>query len=174
MVEFAAEVSFTYVMGGLAREFPPDPKGVSARVRHWLDAEADSGMPVDARAWFGEPISSSFPASLAFCAAVAQAEDQGCAYLRRLREGLICFRRKLDDEDALAEEAAAAGLDAERFRHDFASEDVARAFDADLALASDIPPEAEEPTGRAARTWVSSACPSRPSASTGRTASAAG
>ena len=54
---------------------------------------------------------------MAVKAAAEQADDGGYRYLRRLREGLMCERRKLDHAEALVEEAARPGLDVERFRH---------------------------------------------------------
>ena len=71
-------------------------------------------------------------------------------YLRRLREGFMCHRRKLDGPEALVEEARRAGLDAERFRIDLESHAILEAFGADLELAGTIPPP---------RSWRSATCP---------------
>src|SRR3954447_24923286 len=116
MVEFGADVQFTYVMGGLARTFEGDPSGL---VREWLDVSDRSGMPIDPRLWLEGPIHSTYPA----CMAVKAASEQRAAgvYLRALREGLFCFRRKLDSTEALVGAARDAGLDAERFRVDVES-----------------------------------------------------
>jgi putative protein-disulfide isomerase len=126
-VEFGDEVRFTYVMGGLAREFGPAPPIIA----DWLEAGERSGMPVDARLWLQRPPASSFPA----CLAVKAAEDQGLAgpLLRRLREGLMCGRRKLDTTESLLEEAATVPrMNVERFRIDLASHATVEAFGADL------------------------------------------
>ena len=64
-VEFGDEVSITYVMGGLAREF----KRPQETMRHVLDAAAASGMPVDPRLWLDAPPASSYPACQAVMAA---------------------------------------------------------------------------------------------------------
>jgi putative protein-disulfide isomerase len=129
MVEFGADVQFTYVMGGLAREFGEDRGAV---VRDWLEVSSRSGMPVDPLLWFEAPPKSTYPACMAVKAAAEQAEDGGYRYLRALREGWFCFRRKLDTVEALVEEARAAGLDAERFRIDLGSHAIVEAFGADL------------------------------------------
>ena len=144
MVEFGEQVQFTYVMGGLAREFDPAPEEAAARLRHWLDAAGESGMPVDPRLWFEGPISSSYPVCLAVKAAAEQSDDAGARYLRRVRQGLMCFRRKLDNTEALVEEARAAGLDVERFRIDLGSHAVVEAFGADLELGRELPPDVPE------------------------------
>jgi predicted DsbA family dithiol-disulfide isomerase len=129
LVEFGAEVSITYVMGGLAREYaePHEP-----RLLEWLDHADRSGMPVDPRLWSEGPIRSTYPACMAVKAAAEQGPDAAARYLRALREGLMCFRRKLDGREALVEEARGAGLDVARFRNDLDSHAIVEAFGADL------------------------------------------
>jgi putative protein-disulfide isomerase len=129
-VEFGDEVGITYVMGGLSRQYEGDQSGL---VLEWLDAAERSGMPVDPRAWNGPgAISSTFPACMAFKAAAEQGPDAAGRYLRALREGIMCRRRKLDGVEALVGEARGAGLDAERFRVDVGSHAIVEAFGADL------------------------------------------
>src|SRR5205085_10118917 len=106
--ELGESVELRYVMAGMAREFGD----ATDLVREGLEASAESGMPVDPRLWFETPPRSSYPA----CIAVKAAAEQGDPgrYLRKLREGLLCRRRKLDTADALVDEAqAAGGLDLE-------------------------------------------------------------
>jgi predicted DsbA family dithiol-disulfide isomerase len=128
MVEFGDDISITYVMGGLARQFE-DP---AAMIVPWLDAAERSRMPVDPRLWAEAPLSSSYPACMAVKAAEEQGPDAAGRYLRALREGLFCFRRKLDAKEALVEEARGAGLDGQRFRVDLESNAIVEAFGADL------------------------------------------
>jgi putative protein-disulfide isomerase len=131
MVEFADSLSWTYVMGGLAREY--DRHAVREhQLLEWLDAADESGMPLDPRLWTEGPISSTYPACMAVKAAAEQASDGGYAYLRALREGLMCFRRKLDTTEALVEEARGVKLDVERFRIDLGSHAIVEAFGNDL------------------------------------------
>jgi putative protein-disulfide isomerase len=132
MVEFGDSLSWTYVMGGLAREFDGGPAATGERVREWLDAADESGMPFDPRLWAEGPISSTYPACMAVKAGSEQSSDGGYAYLRALREGLMCFRRKLDTTEALVEEARRVRLDVERFRIDLGSHAIVEAFGADL------------------------------------------
>lgn len=137
VTEFGAALSWTFVMGRLARELPPE--GLAAP---WMKAAAESGMPTDPRVWTEGPIASTYPACMAVRAAAEQAPDRGLRYLRALREGITCFSRKLDNIEALVAEARGAGLDAERFRIDLGSNAVVEAFGADLEEARDVPPEA--------------------------------
>ena len=75
--------------------------------------------------------------------AVKAATEQGTKatgrYLRALRTGLMCLRRKLDTTEPLAEEARGAGLDIERFRSDLGSHAIVEAFGADLEEARSVP-----------------------------------
>jgi putative protein-disulfide isomerase len=128
LVEFAGDISVTYVMGGLAREFRTPVE----TMRHVLDAAAASGMPTDPRLWLDAPPVSSYPA----CQAVKAADDQGLddAYLRVVREGLMVDRVKLDGAEALIGAARRVpGLDVERFRIALHSAAVVEAFEADVA-----------------------------------------
>jgi predicted DsbA family dithiol-disulfide isomerase len=134
VVEFGAALQWTFVMGGLARDL-----GGDALVRHWLDAAAESGMPVDARVWYEGPIKSTYPACMAVKAAQEQGGEAGARYLRALREGVVALRRKLDTTEALVEEARGAGLDVERFRIDLGSHAIVEAFGRDLEESRDVP-----------------------------------
>jgi putative protein-disulfide isomerase len=138
-VEFEGSFEVTFVMCGMAREVG-DPGHLVAEM---LEASEESGMPVDPRVWLADPPRSSHPA----CLAVKAASEQGGAgrvevYLRRLREGLQCRRRKLDTAEALISEARSVpGLDVERLRLGLASHGVLEAFAADLDRCGAVSPE---------------------------------
>ncbi len=135
-VEFGDGLSVRYVMCGMAREVGD----TAPFVTQMLEASAASGMPVDARLWLAAPPRSSHPACLALKAAAEQGDP--AAYLRRLREGLQCRRRKLDTADALLEEARAVpGLDVDRLRLGLASHGILEAFAADLDRCGAVSPE---------------------------------
>jgi predicted DsbA family dithiol-disulfide isomerase len=155
MVEFGDDLSWTYVMGGLARDFTAGFEDHEAGIggsepvypglmRHWLDVAAATKMPFDPRIWSQGPIRSTYPACIAVKAASEQGNAAGYRYLRALHEGLMCFRRKLDTPEALVEEARRAGLDVERFRLDLNSNAILEAFGNDLEEVRDPPDEARE------------------------------
>jgi putative protein-disulfide isomerase len=134
--ELEGSLSVTYVMCGMAREFG-DPVPLVAEM---LEAADRSGMPVDVRLWLSAPPRSSHPACLAV-KAVAEQGDPG-PYLRRVREGLMCRRRKLDSTDALLEEARSVpAIDLDKLRHAFGSHAIVEAFGADLDRAGAVPAE---------------------------------
>jgi thioredoxin family protein len=128
MVEFGDGLEITYVMGGLAREFEDLP----GLAMSWLEDSAGSGMPVDPRIWANGSPRSSYPACIAVKAAGEQGGEAAERYLRGLREGFMCHRRKLDGPDALVEEARRTGLDVGRFRVDLESNAMLEAFGSDL------------------------------------------
>jgi Thioredoxin len=140
MWEFGAGLRFSWVMGGLARTYGPDDHG--QLILRWLDAAAETGMPIDPRIWRRAPISSTYPACQAVKAAAEQGDRAAYAYLRRLREALMLEGRKLDHGEALVGEAASAGLDVERFRIDLESHAITEAFGTDLDEVRDVPGEA--------------------------------
>jgi putative protein-disulfide isomerase len=141
--EFGDDLRFTWVMGGLARSYGAgyvdSASGVGSGddcfadlMTHWLEAAADSGMPVDALLWSHNPIASTYPACQGVKAAAEQGSEAAYRYLRRLREGLMTERKKLDHAEALIGEAGPAGLDTDRFRIDLSSNAIIEAFAADL------------------------------------------
>jgi len=155
MWEFGESLRFTWVMGGLARSYGTGyrdwesgvgsgPDCFADLMAHWLDVGAETDMPVDARLWSQNPIASTYPACQAVKAAAEQGADAAQRYLRRLREGLMTERKKLDHAEALIGEAGAAGLDVERFRIDLGSNAITEAFAADLDEVRNPPSEARE------------------------------
>lgn len=154
-VEFGDELEWTLVMGGLARDYTASAGSDAAAevsgnawdlypwlLAHWLEVAAEGGMPCDPLLWRDAPLRSTYPACLAVKAAAEQGDDRGMAYLRAVREGLLCFRRKLDTTEALVEEARGAGLDRERFRIDLGSHAIVEAFGSDLEDVRRVPDEA--------------------------------
>ena len=141
-LEFEDSIQITYVMGGLARRYAPE--AAATMPAEWLRVAEESGMPFDPRGWWEGPIASSYPACIAVKAASEQGRSAGARYLRALREGLMCFRRKLDTTEALVEEARRVRLDVERFRIDLASNASVEALGGDLEEARRVPDDARE------------------------------
>jgi len=155
MWEFEGELDFVWVMGGLAREYGPGYRDYQGRIgsgadcftdlgAQWLDVAAETGMPFDPRIWVQNPIRSTYPACMAVKAASEQGSEAGYRYLRRLREGLMAERRRLDHAAAFVAEAGPAGLDVERFHIDLESNAITEMFAADLDEVRDVPEEARE------------------------------
>jgi putative protein-disulfide isomerase len=151
--EFEGELDFVWAMGGLARHFGSAYRDSEAGVgtgpdcfadlmSHWLNVAGRTGMPCDPRLWTEAPISGTFPACIAVEAAAEQGWEAGYRYLRRVREGLMLWRKGLDKRSALVDPAGPAGLDVAAFEAALDSERPAAAFAAHLEEVRDVPPEA--------------------------------
>jgi putative protein-disulfide isomerase len=128
--EFGDSVRIRPVMAGLARTYEAeDHPGL---VVDWLEAAEGSRMPIDPLLWLRNPLSSTYPSCQAVKAAAEQGRDAELRYLRRLREGILCERRRLDHAEALEAVAGEVGLDVERFEIDLRSHAIVEAFGADL------------------------------------------
>src|SRR3954452_3839148 len=142
MWEFEGELEFVWVMGGLGRSY--ERANLLEVVSQWLvDADA-GGMPNDPRIWTENPLDSTYPACQAVKAAAEQGWQAGYRYLRRVREGMMFERRKLDHLDALIAAAGPARIDRDRFEIDLRSHAITEAFGRDLDEVRDPPEEARE------------------------------
>jgi predicted DsbA family dithiol-disulfide isomerase len=153
--EFDGELNFIWVMGGLARRFGSAYRDSEAGIgsgpdcfadlmSHWLNVAGRTGMPCDPRLWTEAPISGTFPACVAVEAASEQGWEAGYGYLRRMREGILCFRRKLDEPAALIAEAEPAGLDVAAFEAALDSSAPIEAFERHLEEVRQVPQEARD------------------------------
>ena len=153
--EFDGELDLVWAMGGLARRFGRAYRDSEAAIgtgpdcfadlmSHWLNVAGRTGMPCDPRLWTEAPLSGTFPASIAVEAASEQGWEAAYRYLRRVREGILCGRRKLDQRAALVAEAGPAGLDVSAFEAALDSERPEAAFAAHMAEAREVPPAARE------------------------------
>jgi hypothetical protein len=142
MWEFDGELEFAWVMGGLARSYAN--ANLLDLVSTWLEDADAGGMPCDPRIWTRNPLESTYPACQAVKAADEQGWEAGYRYLRRLREGIMVERRKLDHADPLIAAAGEAGIDRERFEVDLRSHAITEAFGADLDEVRNPPQEARD------------------------------
>jgi putative protein-disulfide isomerase len=149
MVDFGDGLDWTFVMGGLGRSLAREPAACAATIEQWLRVSEETQAPLDPLLWADGPIASTYPACMAVKAAAEQAGDRGYRYLRRLRESLLCDRRKVDQLEALIEESRAAGLDVERFRIDLRSNAITEAFAEDLEKTKELAERLEVPVRRA-------------------------
>jgi putative protein-disulfide isomerase len=140
--EFGDQIAFRPVMGGMARTIEEADRG--EYLVEWLETSDETGMPTDPLIWAKNPLSSSYPACQAVKAAAEQGQDAAMRYLRRLREGIMLGRRRLDHIESLLAEAAGAGIDGDRFEIDLRSHAIVEAFGADLDEVRDPPAEARE------------------------------
>jgi len=143
---YGDQVEISFVMGGLCADITSfydsvndiggDPDRSNMNIaRHWLEASARHGMPVQAEGFklFSREHRSTFPQNIA-CKA-AQMQDQLLAdrFLRRVREASAAEAKQTNVTEVLVELASEVGLDVARFLEDFSNGAAQKAFEKDLA-----------------------------------------
>lgn len=140
---YGDQVRQRFVVGGLVRdmrEFLDAANNIGGAqwyvgvAKHWDEASARHGMPVDGRVFYDQKdeVFSTYPACIAFKAAQFQDNGLSTRYLRRLREGAAAERliiQRVDVQTQLAEEI---GLDPVKLRKDICTGKAEEAFQADL------------------------------------------
>ncbi|HVS95522.1 MAG TPA: DsbA family protein [Puia sp.] len=136
-LEYGHYLDIQYVMGGLLPSWK-DCKGKiispSDAALHWKEVAESYKMPIDSDVWIEDPLSSSFPPSIAFKAAQIQDESKALLFLRRIREMIFLEKKNIMKWGFLEMAALEAGLDVTRFRSDYVGEARDR-FEQDLELA---------------------------------------
>lgn len=136
-LQYGNQIEIDYRMGGLLpkwheynRHGITEPKQVAA---HWEEVEAKSEMPIKGQIWRTDPLSSSYPPSIAFKAAQLQNPEKAIIFLRKIREALFVAQRDIIDKGLIYRMALSSGLDAAQIIKDI--EGVAAAnFSEDIAL----------------------------------------
>lgn len=129
-----------YHMGGLLKSWDEyggnDVRSAADVAQHWDEASAQYGMPIDGDVWKEDPLTSSYPPSIAVKAAQLQDEEKAVRFLRRLREMVFVEKKNITRWEHLAQAALETGLDVVQFRKAYESEAEASFFQ-DLAVAKE-------------------------------------
>jgi len=122
-LEYDDYVNVEYHMGGLLPSWEEYPKGrigkPSDAAEHWEEVCALHEMPMDGDVWLEDPLSSSYPPSVAFKAAQMQDEDKALVFLRRIKEMVFLEKKNIIKWEFMERAALDAGLDAARLLRDF-------------------------------------------------------
>ncbi len=136
-LEYGTQVHISYHMGGLLPDWSYNSGGISKPsdvAHHWDEVSRYYDMPIDGDVWLEDPLSSSYPPSIAFKAAQLQDEYKAIAFLRRTREMVFLEKKNITKWEHLAQAATQAGLDADRLKTDY-EQQAQTLFKADLELA---------------------------------------
>lgn len=119
---YGGRISFRYVMAGLLPGWENfDRGGIRSPAdvaRHWEEVARESGMPIDGKIWTSNPLSSSFPPSIAFKAAQLQDIDKAIIFLRKLNEAVFIHQHDITQIGLVKQLAFDSGLDATRMMRD--------------------------------------------------------
>lgn len=140
-LEYGGFVHIDYRMGGLLPSWDGFNSGGITGPRdvahHWDDVSKHYDMPIDGDIWLEDPLSSSYPPSIAFRAASLQDEKKATFFLRKIREMVFLEKKNIAKWEHLSEAAQQAGLDTTQLKLDMAGPGKT-AFEADLALARNM------------------------------------
>ncbi|MBW8682894.1 ClpXP adapter SpxH family protein [Chitinophaga rhizophila] len=135
-MEYGQYIEIEYRMGGLLPDWSYNSGGISKPsdvAHHWDEVSHHYQMPIDGDVWLEDPLSSSYPPSIAFKAAQIQDEQLAVRFLRKIREMVFLEKKNITRWEHLRHAAAATGLDTNRLKTDYETIAVTR-FQEDLAI----------------------------------------
>ncbi len=139
-LEYGKEVEIEYHMGGLLKDWSYNSGGISKPsdvAHHWDEVSRHYEMPIDGDVWLEDPLTSSYPPSIAFKAAEIQDKQKAILFLRRIREMVFLEKKNITKWQYLEEAAKEIGLDAEQLKQDFDGQ-AKELFRKDLILAQEM------------------------------------
>ena len=136
-LEYESTVEIEYRMGGLLPDWSYNSGGISKPsdvAHHWDEVSAYYDMPIDGDVWLEDPLSSSYPPSIAFKAAQLQDKEKAVQFLRELRELLFLQKKNITKWEYISLAAQKAELDVAQLKKDYEG-DAKKLFTEDLQLA---------------------------------------
>lgn len=109
-------------MGGLLPDWSYNSGGISKPAHvapHWDEVSAYYDMPIDGDVWLEDPLSSSYPPSIAFKAAQMQDNKKANLFLRAIRELLFLQKKNITKWEFIELAGKKVGLDLTRFKTDY-------------------------------------------------------
>jgi predicted DsbA family dithiol-disulfide isomerase len=140
-LEYGNYLNIEYRMGGLLPSWDEYTKGKiqkpSDAAKHWEEVCACHEIPLDGDIWLEDPLTSSYPPSIAFKAAQMQDTDLAILFLRRIKEMVFLEKKNIIQWRFLERAAFHVGLDSARLLRDFEGP-AQELFREDLKLAQDL------------------------------------
>ena len=139
-LEYGHDIEIEYRMGGLLPDWSYNSGGISKPsdvAHHWDEVSAIYEMPIDGDVWLEDPLSSSYPPSIAFKAAQMQDKEKAIKFLRLLREELFLEKKNITKWEYVEKAALGAGLDSKQLKIDYEGK-AKGLFEEDLKLARQL------------------------------------
>jgi putative protein-disulfide isomerase len=137
-LEYGDYFDIEYRMGGLLKGWDSyggkDVRNPTDVAQHWDEVSLHYDMPIDGDVWLEDPLSSSYPPSIAFKAAQLQDEKKAVQFLRRLREMVFVEKKNITRREHVLQAALETGLDVDQFGKDLDGR-AEELFNEDLELA---------------------------------------
>lgn len=139
-MEYDSSIDIEYHMGGLLPSWESyTDKRITSPAdasKLWEDIRETKQIPISGDVWLNDPLSSSFPPSIAFKAAQLQDIDKAVFFLRRLKEMIFIEKKNINNWINIEKAALDCGLDAALLKNQLKEgEDN---FHKDLALAKQL------------------------------------
>jgi predicted DsbA family dithiol-disulfide isomerase len=136
-LQYGSYMEIDYRMGGLLPDWSYNSGGIgkpSDVAHHWDEASAYYDMPIDGDVWLEDPLSSSYPPSIAFKAAQMQDKEKAITFMREMREMLFMQKKNITKWEIISAAAENAGLDVQQLQSDYNGK-AKEVFEEDLELA---------------------------------------
>ncbi|MBI2258256.1 MAG: DsbA family protein [Flavobacteriia bacterium] len=121
-LEYGNNIEIEYRMGGLLPDWNYNSGEISKPsdvAHHWDEVSVYYDMPIDGNVWLEDPLSSSYPPSIAFKAAQIQDNEKAILFLREIREMVFLQKKNITKWEHLEMAAKKVGLDIVKFKTDY-------------------------------------------------------
>ena len=122
-LEYGDNFDIEYRMGGLLPSWESyggrDVGSPTDVAKHWDDVSRHYEMPIDGDLWLEDPLTSSYPPSIAFKAAQLQSEEKAIRFLRRIKEMVFVEKKNISKWEHLEQAALQTGLDIKQLKIDY-------------------------------------------------------
>lgn len=139
-LEYGNSIEIEYRMGGLLPDWNYNSGGISKPsdvAHHWDEVSVYYDMPIDGDVWLEDPLSSSYPPSIAFKAAQIQDKEKAVLFLREIRIMVFLQKKNITKWEYLESAAKSVGLDLEQFKSDYDGK-AKELFNEDLKLGKEL------------------------------------
>lgn len=120
--QYGEYLDIEYRMGGLLPDWSYNSGGISKPsdvAHHWDEVSVYYDMPIDGDVWLEDPLSSSYPPSIAYIAAKLQDERKAVLYMREIRKMVFLEKVNIAKFENLKKAAESVNLDLTQFEADF-------------------------------------------------------
>ncbi len=125
-LEYKEYINVHTVMGAMVEDgnHYSDLNGPEAKEQasHWEQVGKFYRLPVNGKIWMKDPITSSFPSSIAYLLIKRQDENLATKFLRMVREGAFVFEKNIAKKDVLYQMADSLGIDRKLIDRSFTEE----------------------------------------------------
>lgn len=139
-LEYGNSIQIDYRMGGLLPDWSYNSGGISKPsdvAHHWDEVSKHYDMPIDGDVWLEDPLSSSYPPSIAFKAAQMQSAKKAVEFMRRIREMVFLEKKNITKWEHISTAATETGLDIAQLKSDYEGK-AKQLFEEDLALGKQL------------------------------------